>query len=110
MTEKAASPNLASELFEELCDGPAQEWRRDGARRDTHEAIDLEYPTEEGMNVSLAYALNVAIDSMGITCRREFNKRDRVRVRRAVGETWTDAVVMHCTPTVGGYKIGLKMV
>ncbi len=110
MTDKTAAENLASELYDELCDTPVQEWRRDFTRRDTHEAIDLEYPTEDGMDVVLAYALNVSVDSMGITCRQEFSKRDRVRVRRAFGETWTEAVVMHCTSTVGGYKIGLKII
>ncbi len=109
MTKKAASENLASELFEELGELSEPEWRRGSPRRDTHEALDLEYPTEEGMKVVLAYAINVAIDSMGITCREEFDQRDRVRVRRAFGETWSDARVMHCTPTIGGYKIGLKM-
>ena len=110
MTKKVTSENIASELYEELCESPEQEWRRDSSRRETYEALDLEYPTEEGMKVILAYALNVSLDSLGISCREEFKPRDRVRIRRAFGENWSDAQVMHCTATIGGYKIGLKII
>lgn len=111
MTEHAASENLANELYDELCELSDQEWRRDCPRRETHEALDLEYPGEDGIvRVTTAYAINVSYNALGITCRQEFRQRDRIRIRRAFGEKWTNAQVVHCTPTVGGFKIGVRII
>lgn len=99
-------PNLTDELWgqagPESTDGSA-EYRRDCPRRCIGASLDLEV----GGEMLLAKCRNVGEDSMSIFSR-QFVGTHRVRVRIAMPQgMWHEACVVHCTETIGGYKVGL---
>ena len=99
-------PNLTDELWEQA--GPestdnSPEYRRDCPRRRIEISLDLDV----GGKMLLARSRNVGEDSMGVFSRN-FVQAARVRVRVAIPQSmWYEACVVHCTETIGGYKVGL---
>ncbi len=99
---------LAAQLLSEATPpGHHNEWRRKDKRRRTGVALELQ--TESGEHL-LLYTLNVTPVSMCLTSKTKLNVNKSVQVRRAhTDEPWSSAVVVHCTSTIGGYRIGLQM-
>ena len=103
--------NLARELYEES-DDPEDahvKTRRKEVRRVTpDEPIDLEIDGK--VYRFTAEARDAGTQSIGIVSKMPIKDGSYIRVRRASTEgEWNEAQVIHCTDTVGGYKIGLQI-
>ncbi|MHC4442610.1 MAG: hypothetical protein ACYTBZ_21315 [Planctomycetota bacterium] len=103
--------DLVRELFDVASDPDDAHvrGRRSGARRvSLQEPLDLEIGGER--YPSIAVARDVGTDAIGITSNMPIEEHSRIRVRRALtlGQ-WSEASVIHCTETIGGYQIGLKI-
>ena len=100
--------NLARQLYATAdADPPAAEYRRSSKRRTS--AVPLE--VEANGKTLVATIVNVGSDSLCVRVREDIRAGSRVRVRRACedGSPWHGAEVIHCTETLGGYKLGLKV-
>lgn len=101
--------NLAQELYDEAginAEPKAPEYRRSKARRSSGALLEV-----DGNGKTLvATIVNVGPDSLCVRVREDIHAT-RVRVRRACedGALWHGAEVIHCTETLGGYKLGLKV-
>ena len=51
---------------------------------------------------------DVTGEGLGIQCRVNFRERSELRIRLAdQPDEFLDGVVVHCTETIGGFKIGI---
>ncbi len=101
--------DLTQEMYEA---GPraeprAKEHRREVARRSGSTPLEIE---ADGRNL-VAIFVNVGPDSLCVRVRKEVRAGSRVRVRKACedGAPWHGAEVIHCTETMIGFKLGLKV-
>lgn len=110
-TTKHGIEKLASDLYAQAGPGSEEpapgEWRRGAGRRVIRVPVEIECPGKRAMR---AHTLNVSPDSMCVLSRDRLGAHERVRVRLAhePGAAWHAAAVVHCTETVGGFKVGLK--
>jgi len=88
-------------LWEESEENTTQEFRRDTKRRECFAQIDL---WVDG-HIIIGNIRDVAINSLGITCRQHMD--GSVFVRLSYTEDWLEMNVVHCTQTISGFKIGL---
>jgi len=88
----------------------ATEYRRGEARLDARAPVDVVVlrTTASAAQPVRGRTLNVASDSLAVVCRQPVSAGSRVRVTLPSGR-FCDADVVHCTQTVGGYKIGMKL-
>jgi hypothetical protein len=99
--------NLTQKLFDRATQRPGSEWRRRSQRRDLQEAVVIR---NEGVDV-FANTINVSTSAMTVKSQRPLNAGLQVNVRHAsVVQEWYGMEVMHCTKTIGGFKIGLRLV
>lgn len=56
-----------------------------------------------------AQAQDISEGCLGIRCRRRVPLWSSVRVSTEDGTQSVNAKVRHCTPTVGGYRLGLEL-
>ena len=100
---------LAGELWQEAGPGSEEpsppEWRRDSPRRLVHQAVDIRHRGGR----AYGHARNVGPDSMCVVAKQRLQCGSAVQVRRAYtdGAEWSRMTVVHCTDTIGGYKVGL---
>ncbi len=100
--------SLAADLYAQACDRGESEWRRGAQRRDIREDISIEVPGHKHPVSGFTY--QVSPDSMTVCCRQALELETVVIVRRAYVEDGLcdEGTVMHCTQTIGGYKVGIK--
>ena len=99
--------NLARQLYATAdADPPAAEYRRSSKRRTS--AVPLE--VEANGKTLVATIVNVGPDSLCVKVREDIHATT-IRVRQACKDDapWCSAEVIHCTETLGGYKLGLKV-
>lgn len=101
--------NFVKRLYDDA--GPkaaprAPEYRRSPARRTS----DVPLEVEANGKVLTATIFNVGPDSLCVKVREDIHA-ETVRVRQACEDDapWYDAKVVHCTETLGGYKLGLTI-
>lgn len=109
-TIKSGIVKLASDLYAQAGPGSEEpapnEWRRSVARRLVRAPVEIECP---GKPTVRAHTLNASPDSMCVLSRTKLDVHDRVRVRLMYERGgWHSATVVHCTGTVGGFKVGLN--
>ncbi len=69
-------------------------------------------PLQEDFPETSAKGLNISAGGLGLFCRRAIPCDYFVAVRLdedEVDPTWVPASVIHCTQTLGGYKVGLRL-
>jgi hypothetical protein len=97
---------IAADLYEALRDSHENEWRREPVRREAMELVEL----KDGDEVIPARTRDVGPDSFGLISKHAVEPFITVGIRFAfTNDEWTKAEVMHCTPILGSYKIGLKL-
>ena len=102
--------NLAGQLYDEAdaeTGARADEWRRSSPRRTSDAPLEV----RANGRILTAVAVNVGPDSLCVRVREGVREGDAIRVRRAYedGAPWYGAEVVHCTETLGGYKLGLRV-
>lgn len=90
--------------------GGPPEWRRAEARLDVCVYVDVEVLRTTALSAPpvRGRTLNVGGDSLAIVCKQPITAGSRVRVTLA-SDRCCEAEVVHCTQTVGGHKIGMKL-
>ena len=109
-SDNKQSGNLAKQLYDEAglrAEPRAPEYRRSKARRISRTPLEI----DANGKTLVATIVNVGSDSLCVRVREDIRAGSRVRVRRACedGSPWHGAEVIHCTETLGGYKLGLKV-
>lgn len=59
--------------------------------------------------IHYVYTRDVSRDGVGLTCRERLDDESRVQLRRDSNDPWVPARVVHCTQTVGAFKIGIDL-
>lgn len=88
------------------------EWRRAEPRVGVCVSVDVDVLRTTAATTPSAMrgrTLNVSSDSLAVVCRTPIVAGSRVRVTLLSGRS-CEADVVHCTATVGGHKIGMKLV
>ena len=102
--------NLTQELYDAAgakAEPRADEWRRSSARRTSPIPLEVDLDGK----ILVAIIVNVGPDSLCVKVREDIRVGSRVRVRKACeeGVLWHGAEVLHCTETIAGFKLGLKV-
>jgi len=86
------------------------EYRREETRIDVCAHVDIEVMRTTGVVLQSMRGriLNVASHSLTVVCRQRIVAGSRIRVILASGR-FCESDVVHCTQTIGGHKIGLKL-
>lgn len=111
MLLRIKAQEFVAELVEQgsLQDAPP-EWRRGEARLDICVQVEVKVLRTTALSPQPVggRTLNVASDSLAIVCRTPIAAGSRVRVALPSGR-FCEADVVHCTQTVGGFKIGMRL-
>ncbi len=86
------------------------EWRRGERRLDVCVGVDIKVlcTTATSRAPERGRTLNVGADSLAVVCREPISTGSRVKVTLPSGK-FCEADVIHCTQTIGGHKIGMKL-
>lgn len=113
MLVESKATDFVAELAEQGVPQEAPpEWRRAEARAGVCVSVDVDVLRTTAATTPAAMrgrTLNMSSDSLAVVCRTPIVAGSRVRVTLLSGRS-CEADVVHCTATVGGYKIGMKLV
>jgi len=101
-------PNDLIRLWSSLGDPQeGEEYRRDDVRRPVPAGLSATLAI--GRKTLLAALVNVSQTGLELKSRVRIPERSPVQVCLRDGGQWLRARVVHCTGTIGGYKVGLKI-
>lgn len=99
--------NLAGWLYQEAT-GSKESGRRRNPRRKITEAVIVRCPADDMELVGRMH--DVAPDALGVSLPAAIPAHSHVLVRTTTRQgAWCPAYVIHSTSTLGGFKIGLRM-
>jgi len=106
--DEHADQNDLIRLWESLGD-PQEggEYRRNDARRPV--PAGLSATVAVGRKQVVATLVNVSQTGLELKSRVRIPERSSVQVCLRDGGQWLRAQIAHCTGTIGGYKIGLRL-
>jgi hypothetical protein len=88
---------------------PGSEWRRGATRRLIADSVDIEIAGRA--RPLAARTIDVTPASLGVCCKERIAVDSILQVRRAAGalHEHCSGKVVHCTPTLAGYRIGIAI-
>jgi hypothetical protein len=100
--------NLAAQLYAKAQRHPVSEWRRGTSRRYVREPVLMR--RLGGTQDIHGCTVDAGPDSLGISCREALEPGDRIHVRLSLkSDEWWLFEVRHCSPSVSGFKVGLRI-
>ncbi len=99
--------NLAGWLYQQSNDAHEEVSRRRAPRKRITEAVVIRWDAEADI---MGRTLDVAPDALGVRLTTAIPPHTQVLVRTSSrAGAWCPAYVVHSTTTLGGYKVGLRM-
>jgi len=107
----ALTPELLRQRAEQM-EPQAPEIKREKPRQEVFpDVVELQLLRHRGMPIKVqAHSRDISETGIGIRCRQQINADELVELRFHLDDVLyaTRARVVHCTQTLGGYKVGLQ--